>query len=43
MALSGAERARHCREKKKALGLSNIAKQKDRLRKNFARSKMAPA
>ncbi|CAF3033040.1 unnamed protein product [Rotaria sp. Silwood2] len=33
MALSGAERARRCREKKKAAGLSHKMKQKDRMRK----------
>ncbi|CAF4558071.1 unnamed protein product, partial [Rotaria sp. Silwood2] len=30
MVLSGAERARRCREKKKATGLSEIMKKKDR-------------
>ena len=42
MALSGAERARRCREKKKAAGLGEIMKKKDRLRKRLARSKMTP-
>ncbi|CAF1529237.1 unnamed protein product [Adineta ricciae] len=41
MVLSGAERARRCREKKKRTGLSEIAKQKDRLRKQAVRSKMS--
>ncbi|CAF1310453.1 unnamed protein product [Adineta ricciae] len=41
MALSGAERARRCREKKKRTGLSEVAKQKDRLRKQAIRSKMS--
>jgi len=42
MALSGAERARRCREKKKAAGLGESMKQKDRQRKRLARSKMLP-
>ena len=33
MVLSGAERARRCREKKKTTGLSEIMKKKDRDRK----------
>jgi hypothetical protein len=41
MVLSGAERARRCREKKKRLGVSEITKQKDRKRKYLARSKMS--
>jgi hypothetical protein len=36
MALSGAERARRCREKKKAAGLSQVMKEKDRKRKQNA-------
>ncbi|CAF1337959.1 unnamed protein product [Rotaria sp. Silwood1] len=35
MVLSGAERARRCREKKKKAGLSEIMKQKDRKRKQI--------
>jgi len=41
MALSGAERARRCREKKKAAGLSQVMKEKDRQRKRLARAKMS--
>ncbi|CAF3602483.1 unnamed protein product [Rotaria sp. Silwood1] len=41
MALSGVERARRCREKKKASGLSQVMKEKDRKRKRLARSKMS--
>ncbi|CAF3406874.1 unnamed protein product, partial [Rotaria socialis] len=37
---SGAERARLCREKKKKAGLGEIMKEKDRKRKQTARSKM---
>lgn len=33
MALSGADRARRCREKKKAAGLGQMMKEKDRKRK----------
>lgn len=40
-ALSGAERARRCREKKKRTGLSEITKQKDRNRKQLTSSKMS--
>ena len=40
MALSGAERARRCREKKKAEGLAESVKRKDRERKRLARSMM---
>ncbi|CAF1437694.1 unnamed protein product [Rotaria sordida] len=43
MALSGAERARRCREKKKAAGLHELIKQQDCERKRLARSKMPPA
>jgi hypothetical protein len=43
MALSGAERARRCREKKKAAGLGESMKRKDRERKRLARSKMSSA
>lgn len=42
MVLSGAERARRCREKKKAVGLSEIIKTKDRLRKRTARAQLSP-
>lgn len=41
MALSGAERARRCREKKKAAGLGKLMKQRNRKRKRFARSRMS--
>ena len=41
MVVSGAERARRCREKKRTLGLSEITKEKDRKRKRLARSKMS--
>ena len=41
MVLSNAERARRCREKKKAAGLGDIMKKKDRMRKQIARSKMS--
>ncbi|CAF1415440.1 unnamed protein product [Didymodactylos carnosus] len=43
MALTLAERARRCREKKKATGLYEVLKQKDRKRKKVARSKLSPA
>ena len=41
MAITGAERNRRYREKKKAEGLSEIMKRKDRLRKQIARAKMS--
>ncbi|CAF1424572.1 unnamed protein product [Adineta steineri] len=43
MALSGAERARRYREKKKAAGLHELIKKQDRKRKRIARSKMSLA
>ncbi|CAF3985084.1 unnamed protein product [Rotaria sp. Silwood2] len=43
MALSGTERVRRFREKKKAAGLHELIKQQDCERKRLARSKMPPA
>ncbi|CAF4025101.1 unnamed protein product [Rotaria sp. Silwood1] len=43
MALSGAERARRYREKKKSAGLHKLIKQRDRERKRLARSRMSSA